>query len=176
MSQKEQGDRGLISWIQRKQRWWDALDKAIGKNPDGNLRISKALKKADETVKEEHFHLPSQSGTMGEMAGVLGISKADIVRAWPVFLTGSSSRIYHGMYHCWSLTWRHSRAFHVQHTLVHERGRERDQHYTVRLLKSTREKKNFWVQFLDLFHAVRSPSRHLVSCGLCFFIGDGEAW
>lgn len=27
------------------------------------------------------------------MAGALGISKADIAGAWPVFLTGSSSRI-----------------------------------------------------------------------------------
>lgn len=73
----------------------DALDKAIGKSPDGNLRICKALKKPNETVKEEHFHLPSQSRTMGERAGVLGISKADIVAgSWPVFLTGSSSRMH----------------------------------------------------------------------------------
>lgn len=67
---------------------------AIGKNPDGNLRIWKALKEPNETVRGEHFYLPRQSRTMKEMAGVTGFSKTDVVAgSWPMFLTGSSSRM-----------------------------------------------------------------------------------
>lgn len=42
------------------------------------MRICKGLKKPNEIVKEEHFHLPSQSRTMGEVAGVLRFSKAGV--------------------------------------------------------------------------------------------------
>lgn len=66
---------------------------AIGKNPDGNLRIWKALKKPNETVRGEHFYLPRQSRTMEDMAGVTGFSKTDVgAGSWPMLLTGSSSR------------------------------------------------------------------------------------
>lgn len=67
---------------------------AIGRNPDGNLRICKALKEPSETVKGEHFHVPRQSGTMEEMTGAIGFSKTDVVAdSWPILLTGSSFRM-----------------------------------------------------------------------------------
>lgn len=59
---------------------------AIGENPDGNLGICKALKEPNETVKGDRFHLPRQSGTIGEMATMMWFSKADVVAdSWPVF-------------------------------------------------------------------------------------------
>lgn len=68
---------------------------AVGKDPDCNQRICKALKKPNETVKGKHFHLPRQSRTMREMAGMMGFSKTDVVAgSWPIFLPGSSARMH----------------------------------------------------------------------------------
>lgn len=69
---------------------------AIGKNPDGNLRICKALKEPSKTVKGEHFHVPRQTGTMEEMTGARGFSKTDVADSWPIRLTGSSFRMHPG--------------------------------------------------------------------------------
>lgn len=170
ISQREQGDRGIISWIQKSRNGETHLI-AIGKNPDGNVRIWKALKEPNQTVRGEHFYLPRQSWTMEEMAGVTGFSKTDVVAgSWPMLLTGSSSRLQP-----WNAlvsdSETHQSILWIAHISAQKKEGER---WTlqVRLLKeealSSVPGSSSMLSSLQVLH--------VVSCEFCFFIRDGKAW